>query len=58
MFPCVYGACPVTWFQAVKAAGNSLAGLHQRMEWEDIIAAGQPDFSKINDPVADAYLCQ
>ncbi|HEY8084162.1 MAG TPA: CYTH domain-containing protein, partial [Methylophilaceae bacterium] len=39
------------WFQAVKATGNSLAGLHQRMEWEDIIAAGRPDFSKINDPV-------
>jgi inorganic triphosphatase YgiF len=39
------------WFQAVKAAGNSLAGLHQRMEWEDIIAAGHPDFSKIDDPI-------
>ncbi len=39
-----------SWFQAVKAAGSSLAGLHQRMEWEDIIAAGHPDFSKINDP--------
>lgn len=38
------------WFQAVKAAGSSLAGLHQRMEWEDIIAAGHPDFTKILDP--------
>ncbi|OIQ87789.1 inorganic triphosphatase [mine drainage metagenome] len=38
------------WFQAVKAAGHSLNGLHQRMEWEDIIAAGHPDFSKITDP--------
>lgn len=38
------------WFQAVKAAGHSLAGLHQRMEWEDIIAAGRPDFSKVVDP--------
>jgi inorganic triphosphatase YgiF len=38
------------WFQAVKATGRSLAGLHQRMEWEDIIAAGHPDFSKIVDP--------
>lgn len=38
------------WFQAVKAAGHSLAGLHQRMEWEDIIAHGAPDFSKIVDP--------
>lgn len=38
------------WFQAVKAAGSSLAGLHQRMEWEDIIAGSDPDFSKITDP--------
>jgi inorganic triphosphatase YgiF len=38
------------WFQAVKAKGKALAGLHQRMEWEDIIAAGRPDFSKITDP--------
>lgn len=38
------------WYQAVKAAGNSLAGLHQRMEWEDIIAAGKPDFTRILDP--------
>lgn len=38
------------WFQAVKAAGSSLAGLHQRMEWEDIIASGQPDFTRILDP--------
>ena len=38
------------WFQAVKAAGSSLAGLHQRMEWEDIIANGQPDFTRILDP--------
>lgn len=38
------------WFQAVKAAGSSLAGLHQRMEWEDIIAHGEPDFTKIVDP--------
>lgn len=38
------------WFQAVKGAGHSLAGLHQRMEWEDIIAHGEPDFSKITEP--------
>ena len=35
------------WFQAVKSAGKSLAGLHRRAEWEDIIASGHPDFSKI-----------
>ncbi|MCB5188129.1 CHAD domain-containing protein [Methylobacillus caricis] len=38
------------WFQAVKAAGHSSAGLHQRLEWEDIIAKGEPDFTKIVDP--------
>ena len=38
------------WFQSVKAAGSSLAGLHQRMEWEDVIAAGHPDFTRILDP--------
>ena len=38
------------WFQAVKGAGNSLAGLHQRREWEDEISSGRPDFSKITDP--------
>lgn len=38
------------WFQAVKAAGHSLAGLHQRLEWEDIISKGEPDFTKITDP--------
>ena len=38
------------WFQSVKAAGSSLAGLHQRMEWEDVIAAGQPDFTRILEP--------
>jgi len=41
------------WFQAVKGAGHSLAGLHQRMEWEDIIAKGEPDFSKITEPQLD-----
>ncbi|HZV97688.1 MAG TPA: inorganic triphosphatase, partial [Methylophilaceae bacterium] len=35
------------WFQAVKGAGHSLGGLHQRMEWEDIIAKGEPDFTKL-----------
>ena len=38
------------WFQAVKGAGHSLAGLHQRMEWEDIISGDQPDFDKITEP--------
>ena len=38
------------WFQAVKATGHSLAGLHQRMEWEDVINKASPDFSKITEP--------
>jgi triphosphatase len=38
------------WFQAVKGAGHSLAGLHQRMEWEDLLTRGEPDFDKITDP--------
>lgn len=38
------------WFQAVKSAGKALAGLHQRLEWEDIIAFDHPDFSKITEP--------
>ncbi len=47
------------WFQAVKGAGHSLAGLHQRMEWEDIIAKGEPDFTKITEPfLADIFADQ
>ncbi|MCB4810561.1 CYTH domain-containing protein [Methylovorus menthalis] len=42
------------WFQAVKAAGSSVAGLHQRMEWEDIINGSSPDFSKITEPALAA----
>ena len=42
------------WFQAVKAAGSSVAGLHQRMEWEDIISGSEPDFSKITEPALAA----
>jgi inorganic triphosphatase YgiF len=38
------------WFQAVKSTGSSIAGLHQRMEWEDIISGPEPDFSKITEP--------
>jgi triphosphatase len=42
------------WYQAVKSSGKSLSGLHQRKEWEDQIASGQPDFSKITDPALTA----
>lgn len=42
------------WFQAVKSTGSSMAGLHQRMEWEDIISGPEPDFSKITEPTLAA----
>lgn len=35
------------WFQAVKSAGVVKDGLHSRMEWEDKLEDGQPDFAKI-----------
>jgi len=38
------------WIQTVKGKGEALAGLHQRQEFEDVIAFGHPDFSKIIDP--------
>lgn len=38
------------WFQAVKSAGHSLGGLHQRLEWEDLLSQGEPNFDKITEP--------
>lgn len=38
------------WFQAIKSAGHSVAGLHQRLEWEDLLTKNEPDFNKIIDP--------
>ncbi|MCX7627706.1 MAG: CYTH and CHAD domain-containing protein [Methylophilaceae bacterium] len=38
------------WFQSLKAGGYVLAGLHQRKEWEDMIATEHPDFTRILDP--------
>src|SRR5665647_211258 len=38
------------WIQAINSTGKSLVGVHQRMEWEDIIAFDHPDFSKITEP--------
>lgn len=38
------------WIQSVKAVGNSLAGLHQRMEWESVVENGHPDFTAVLDP--------
>ena len=38
------------WIQTIKGRGKVLAGVHQRQEFEDVIAFGHPDFSKIIDP--------
>jgi inorganic triphosphatase YgiF len=38
------------WIQTIKATGSSTVGLHQRREWEDVIASEHLDFTKIHDP--------
>jgi triphosphatase len=38
------------WFQAVKSSGQSIGGLHQRLEWEDLLTKNEPDFNKITEP--------
>jgi triphosphatase len=38
------------WFQAVKSAGTSVGGLHQRLEWEDLLTKNEPNFNKITEP--------
>lgn len=51
------------WIQSIKAVGGSKAGLHQRMEWECVVANCQPDFTVILEPTltklfADQELCK
>ncbi|MDP2247769.1 MAG: CYTH domain-containing protein [Nitrosomonadales bacterium] len=36
------------WYQSVKTTGTAVAGLHSRLEWEDILKQGKPDFMKIS----------
>jgi len=38
------------WFQAIKSTGQSVGGLHQRLEWEDLLTRNEPDFNKITEP--------
>ena len=38
------------WFQAIKSTGQSIGGLHQRLEWEDLLTKNEPDFNKITEP--------
>lgn len=35
------------WFQSIKTAGQAHGGLHARLEWEDLLDAGAPDFEKM-----------
>ena len=39
------------WFQTIKSIDNDSTGLHQRIEYEDVITDGNLDFSKIIDPI-------
>jgi inorganic triphosphatase YgiF len=38
------------WIQTVKGGGSVQAGLHQRDEWEALVAHDRPDFTKLSDP--------
>ena len=38
------------FFQAIKSTGKSIGGLHERLEWEDLLSKDEPDFSKITEP--------
>jgi inorganic triphosphatase YgiF len=38
------------WFQAIKSSGQSIGGLHQRLEWEDLLTKNEPNFNKITEP--------
>lgn len=38
------------WVQTVKSGGGVRAGLHQRGEWENVVAHDRPDLTKITDP--------
>lgn len=35
------------WFQSIKTAGHAQDGLHARLEWEDLLEVGAPDFEKM-----------
>ena len=34
------------WFQAIKSTGQSVGGLHQRLEWEDLLTRNAPRVRK------------
>lgn len=35
------------WFQSIKTSGQATDGLHTRLEWEDLLQTGVPDFEKM-----------
>ncbi len=35
------------WFQSIKTSGQATEGLHARLEWEDLLQTGAPDFEKM-----------
>lgn len=35
------------WFQSIKTSGQATDGLHARLEWEDLLQTGAPDFEKM-----------
>ncbi len=43
------------WTQTIKDAGNTVSGLHQRLEFEWEVKGGKLDFSKITDPTYQAF---
>ena len=38
-----------SWTQTIKLTGNLTAGVHERPEWESLVASNHPDFTKIRD---------
>ena len=39
------------WYQTIKSIENTSTGLHQRVEFEDMITSGHPDLSKLTNQV-------
>jgi triphosphatase len=35
------------WFQSIKTSGQATDGLHSRLEWEDLLQSGHPNFDKM-----------
>ena len=44
------------WLQTLKGGGQTMAGLHQRSEWEVPVPSAKLDFSGLDEIVRDEYL--